>query len=147
VATTANRRQADPGGDGAGKVRVDAWLWAVRLYPTRTAATEACNAGRVRIDGQAVRPARRIAPGDVIEARRADRTGTYRVLRTISKRVGAPIAVQCYEVVREELDRAPRSALSASWGERRRGTGRPTKQDRRRIDAMRRRADRGGKGR
>jgi ribosome-associated heat shock protein Hsp15 len=129
---------------GSAKVRVDAWLWAVRLYPTRTAATEACSSGRVRIDGEAVKPARKVGAGDVIEARRADRTGTYRVVHTLSKRVGAPVAVECYEIVREDLDRAPRSALSASWGERRRGTGRPTKQDRRRIEQLRRRNERGG---
>jgi ribosome-associated heat shock protein Hsp15 len=73
----------------------------------------------------------------VVEARRADRTGTYRVLRTLTKRVGAPVAVECYEIVAEELDRAPRSALAASWGERTRGSGRPTKRDRRRIDRFR----------
>lgn len=129
---------------GTERVRVDAWLWSVRLYPTRTAATEACSAGRVRIDGDAVKPARKVGVGDEIEARRADRTGTYRVVRTMTKRVGAPVAVQCYEVVREDLDRAPKSALAASWGERRKGAGRPTKQDRRRIEKLRRES--GGRG-
>ncbi|UDY34593.1 RNA-binding S4 domain-containing protein [Dermatobacter hominis] len=143
MAAAARGSAPTGGGDGEGKVRVDAWLWAVRLYPTRTAATEACSGGRVRIDGEAVKPARRVVPGDEVEARRADRTGTYRVVRTLTKRVGAPVAVQCYEVVREDLDRAPRSALSASWGERRRGAGRPTKQDRRRIEQLRKRSDRG----
>jgi ribosome-associated heat shock protein Hsp15 len=84
-----------------------------------------------------VKPARRVGIGEVVEARRADRTGTYRVLRTLTKRVGAPVAVECYEIVAEELDRAPRSALAASWGERTRGSGRPTKRDRRRIDRFR----------
>ncbi len=132
--------------DGA-RVRVDAWLWSVRLFPTRTAATEACTAGRVRVDGTAVKPARKVGVGDVIEARRADRTGTYRVVRTLTKRVGAPVAVQCYEVVREDLDRAPRSALAASWAERRKGAGRPTKQDRRRIEKLRRESGGRGSGR
>ena len=142
--TAGTAGAAGAAGDGAAKVRVDAWLWAVRLYPTRTAATEACNGGRVRIDGDAVKPARKVVPGDVVEARRTDRTGTYRVLRTLTKRVGAPVAVQCYEIVREDLDRSPKSALAASWGERRKGAGRPTKQDRRRIERMRRSAEHGG---
>lgn len=133
---------AGPGAGGGERVRVDAWLWAVRLYPTRTAATDACTSGRVRIEGTAVKAARKVGVGDVIEARRADRTGTYRVLRTLTKRVGAPVAIDCYDIVGEELDRPPRSALAASWGERRRGSGRPTKQDRRRIDRMRREMDR-----
>jgi ribosome-associated heat shock protein Hsp15 len=120
------------------RTRIDAWLWSVRLFPTRTAATEACTAGRVRMDGRAVKPARRVGVGDVVEARRADRTGTYRVLRVVGKRVGAPVAVTCYEVLAEELDRRPGSALAASWGERRRGEGRPTKRDRREIEKFRR---------
>lgn len=120
------------------RVRVDAWLWAVRLYPTRSAATEACTSGRVRIDGGAVKPARRVAPGDVVVARRADRTGTYRVLRTLTKRVGAPVAVECYEVVDEELHRAPRQPDGAAWGERSRGSGRPTKKERRETERFRR---------
>lgn len=120
------------------RVRVDAWLWAVRLYPSRTAATDACTSGRVRIHGDAVKPARRVAVGDVVEARRADRTGTYRVIRAVTKRVGAPVAVGCYEVVAEELHRSPRPPTGAAWGERSRGTGRPTKKERREIDRFRR---------
>ncbi len=121
------------------RVRVDAWLWAVRLYPTRTAATDACSGGRVRIDGEAVKPARRVSPGDVVEARRADRTGTYRVVRPIAKRVGAPVAVDCYEILGEELHRSPRPSVDAAWGERSRGSGRPTKKERRDIERFRRR--------
>ncbi len=143
-------RAREAAGDGSGhtgvvatgaddeRVRVDAWLWAVRLYPSRTAATDACTSGRVRIDGDAVKPARRVAVGDVVEARRADRTGTYRVVRTITKRVGAPVAVGCYEVEAEELHRSPRPPAGAAWGERSRGTGRPTKKERREIERFRR---------
>ena len=121
------------------RVRVDAWLWAVRLFPTRTAATDACASGRVRVGGDAAKPARRVGVGDVVEARRADRTGTYRVVRPITKRVGAALAVDCYEVVAEESHRAPRIPEGAAWGERSRGTGRPTKKERREIERFRRR--------
>lgn len=129
-----------PGGIGA--VRVDSWLWAVRLYPTRTAATEACNGGRVRVGDVTVKPSRKVSVGDVVHARRVDRTGEYRVLRTLTKRVGAPVAVQCYEIVSELLDHQPRSDTDAAWGQRDKGTGRPTKADRRRIERMRRDAER-----
>ena len=127
-----------PTEDARERVRIDAWLWAVRLYPSRTAATDACSSGRVRVGGDAVKPARRVGVGEVVEARRADRTGTYRVVRTITKRVGAAVAVGCYEVVAEELHRSPRPPAGASWGERSRGTGRPTKKERREIDRFKR---------
>ncbi len=119
-------------------VRVDAWLWAVRLYPTRTAASEACTGGKVRIAGDPVKAARKVGSGDVVQARRADRTGTYRVLRPITKRVGAAVAVDCYEVVAEELHRSPKVPDGGAWGERSRGTGRPTKKERREIERFRR---------
>ena len=117
---------------------MDAWLWAVRLYPTRTAATNACTGGHVRLGDGTVKPARRIGVGDVVQARRADRTGTYRVLRPIGRRVGAAVAVDCYEVVAEELHRSPRPPEGGAWGERSRGSGRPTKRERRQIERFRR---------
>ena len=121
---------------------MDSWLWAVRLYPTRTAATDACNGGRVRVGDVVAKPSRKLGVGDVVHARRVDRTGEYRVLRTLTKRVGAPVAVQCYEVVSELLDHQPRSATDAPWGQRDKGSGRPTKADRRKIDQMRKDAGR-----
>ncbi len=134
--------EAAPGPGGTGAVRVDSWLWAVRLYPTRTAATDACNGGRVRVGDVVAKPSRKLGVGDVVHARRVDRTGEYRVLRTLTKRVGAPVAVQCYEVVSELLDHQPRSATDAPWGQRDKGSGRPTKADRRKIDQMRKDAGR-----
>lgn len=143
-AATDPENAADPaapsGPGGTDPVRVDSWLWAVRLYPTRTAATDACSGGRVRIDGGAVKASRKVVVGEVVHARRADRTGEYRVLRTLTKRVGAPVATQCYEVVSELLDHQPRSATDAPWGQRDKGAGRPTKADRRKIEQLRRNA-------
>ena len=88
--------------------------------------------------GDTVKAARKVGVGDEVEARRADRTGTYRVLRPITKRVGATVAVDCYEIVSEVLDRSPRIPDGAAWGERSRGTGRPTKKERREIERFRR---------
>lgn len=114
--------------------RVDAWVWACRLAPTRSAATATLSAGRVRVNGVVVKPAKKIVPGDLVEVRSARVTKVFRVVATITKRVGAPVAARCYEVVDEEWHRAPPGAPVAAWGERQRGTGRPTKRERRQTD-------------
>ncbi|MEM7094678.1 MAG: RNA-binding S4 domain-containing protein [Actinomycetota bacterium] len=119
-------------------VRVDKWLWAVRLFKTRSAANEACSSGRVRVGGTAAKPASRVAAGDEVSVRTRGVTRTYRIDRVIEKRVGAAIAAECYE------DLTPPDALpsphrggdrvDAAWAERDRGAGRPTKRDRRQME-------------
>ena len=117
-------------------VRVDKWLWAVRAHKTRTAATAACNAGRVRVNDEVAKPATRIDVGDTVESRRADQVLVYRVTKLIEKRVGANAAAECYED--HSPPRPPRSlAVPPPGGARERGTGRPTKKDRREIDRLR----------
>ena len=76
---------------GTKPVRVDKWLWAVRVFKTRTSATAACNAGRVRIGDEPAKPATKVQVGDVVEARRGDRTIVYRVTGLVDKRVGAKL--------------------------------------------------------
>ncbi len=119
-------------------VRIDKWLWAVRIYKTRAAANEACSSGRVRINASPAKPASRVNLGDVITTRKRGFTNTYRVDRLISKRVGAAIAVECYTDETPEEDRPkPRSLddrVDAAWAERTTGTGRPTKRDRRQME-------------
>jgi ribosome-associated heat shock protein Hsp15 len=116
--------------------RVDKWLWAVRVFKTRTAATDACAAGRVTVDGEVVKPAARIGVGQEVRVRRGDRLVVLGVREVIAKRVGAPRAAECVE------DRSP--PVPAADGPdlpvvvRERGAGRPTKRDRRRTDALRR---------
>jgi ribosome-associated heat shock protein Hsp15 len=113
---------------------VDAWLWSVRLFRTRSAAAAACRAGHVRVDGRPAKPATPVAVGDEVRARVGDRDRVVQVVRLINTRVGAPVAVECY------VDRspAPRSAEAAAPVARReRGAGRPTKRDRREIDRLR----------
>ncbi len=117
-------------------VRVDKWLWAVRAHKTRTAATAACNAGRVRVNDEVAKPATRIGVGDTVESRRGDQQLVYTVIRPIEKRVGAEQARECYD------DHSPprptrATALPPPGGARDRGAGRPTKRDRRRIDRLR----------
>jgi ribosome-associated heat shock protein Hsp15 len=114
--------------------RVDAWLWAVRATKSRTAATDACRGGHVRVNGSPAKAATVIRAGDVVEARIGGRPRVFEVVRLIDKRVGAAIAVECY------VDRSP---PPPSHGDdpvvfaRDRGTGRPTKRDRRRMDRFR----------
>lgn len=119
---------------GAGGVRVDVWLWSVRLTPSRSVATDLCRSSKVTINGVTAKPASTVKPGDRIEARIAKRDRVVEVVETISKRVGAPIAVTCYIdcsplVAREGVDAVPL--------QRDRGAGRPTKRDRRQIDRLR----------
>ena len=119
-----------------GAVRLDAWVWAVRMAPTRTAATEAVKAGRVRLGGEAAKPSARVSVGDRVDVRR----GTWRleveVLELRSKRVGAPLAEASYQVLSEDLPE--RAGPVAAWGQRERGSGRPTKRDRRQLERWRR---------
>ncbi|MEO1064528.1 MAG: RNA-binding S4 domain-containing protein [Actinomycetota bacterium] len=121
-------------------VRIDRWLWSVRLFPSRTRATDACSSGLVLLDDEPVRPARRVKVGDTIRIRRRDHETVVQVVRLIEKRVGAPIAVECYEDLspprpdRDPLD--PFGSFPES-SHRARGQGRPTKRERRETDRLR----------
>lgn len=132
----------------AERVRVDKWLWAVRLYKTRAAANEACSNGRVRINGTPAKPASRVNAGDVVVTRRRGFSSTYRVHKTIEKRVGADLAAECFTDETPEEDRPkPRSIderIDAAWAERNTGSGRPTKRDRRQMEKFLRRDSRKG---
>ena len=122
----------------AEQVRLDKWLWAVRLYKTRASANEACSSGRVRINGSPAKPAHRVKVGDMIVSRRKGFSSTYQVVRVIEKRVGAPIAVECYVDETPEEDKPKRRSIDeridAAWAERSSGSGRPTKRDRRQME-------------
>lgn len=112
--------------------RIDRWLWSVRLCSTRSDATAACRSGHVRINGQAAKPASAVVVGDRIEAKVGGRLRVVEVVDVIDKRVGAPVAASCY------LDRSPPPpARQAPVAVRERGTGRPTKRERRQLDRFR----------
>lgn len=119
--------------------RVDRWLWAVRIFHTRTSSTEACRGGHVRVNGIAAKPATSVSPGDVVTVREPGRERVLEVVQAIEKRVGAPVAAQCL------IDRTPPPAVKpagvAATGRpplRPPGSGRPTKRERRQIDELRR---------
>lgn len=120
------------------QVRIDKWLWAVRLYKTRASANDACSSGRIRINGSPAKPAHRVNVGDTVVSRRKGFSSTYEVVRVIEKRVGAPVAVECYiDQTPEDAKPKPRSMderIDAAWAERSSGSGRPTKRDRRQME-------------
>jgi ribosome-associated heat shock protein Hsp15 len=115
--------------------RVDSWLWAVRMTPTRSVATDACRGGHVRVNGSPAKAATPVRVGDRVEARLAGRPRVLEVVRLLDKRVGAPVAVECY--VDHSPPPPPRDEPPPTF-RRDRGTGRPTKRDRRQIDRFRR---------
>jgi ribosome-associated heat shock protein Hsp15 len=114
------------------RVRIDKWLWCVRLYKSRTLATEACEAGKVRVSGQPAKPARTVKIGDIITATVGNVTRTVRVLRLLEQRVGAPKVPEFMEDLTppEEFGKARAESARVS-GFRSKGAGRPTKRDRR----------------
>ncbi|MEI8238272.1 MAG: RNA-binding S4 domain-containing protein [Actinomycetota bacterium] len=116
---------------------MDAWLWAVRLTPTRSAANELCRAGHVVVNGAPAKPSSTVKVGDRVEARIAQRQRVVEVARVLDKRVGAPVAAECF------VDHSPPVSPSVSDPvfRRERGAGRPTKRDRRQLDRLKRESD------
>ncbi len=112
--------------------RVDQWLWAVRVYKTRVDATEACRGGHVRVNGSPAKAAARVRPGDRVAAHVHGRERAFEVLEPITKRVGAARAADCL------VDHTPPAPPPGPVHfDRDRGTGRPTKRDRRQLDRLR----------
>lgn len=113
---------------------MDVWLWAVRVFTTRSLATEACRGGHVRINGAAAKAASPVRVGDRVTARSADRDRDVEVSRLIAKRVSAPLAADCLVDHSPPVEREP---FVRPLFERAKGTGRPTKRDRRQLDRFR----------
>lgn len=118
-----------------GQVRVDKWLWAVRVFKTRSIATDAVRKGRVMIDDLPVKPSRVLKVGDVVQVRKSPITYRYRVLKLAEKRMGAKLVSDYMEDVtpQEELE-ILEVQKNMGWFQRERGTGRPTKKERRDLD-------------
>ena len=120
----------------AKSVRIDKYLWAVRLYKTRTLATEACRKGKVNVDDMPAKPSRMVSSGEVIEVRKMPVTYSYRVLEPIEKRVGAKIVDTYVEDITPEEELHKLEMQDDFFVKRDRGTGRPTKKDRRLLDDL-----------
>lgn len=123
------------------KVRIDKWLWSVRIFKSRTIATDACKSGKIKIDGVTVKPSYLVSRGEEIEVRKEGFNLRFRVVDLIEKRVGAPIAQKCYEDLtpEEELQKYNAWFIGKAAPEKReKGAGRPTKRERREIDQFKR---------
>ncbi|MFI0516153.1 ribosome-associated heat shock protein Hsp15 [Streptomyces canus] len=125
-------------------VRTDSWIWSVRLVKTRSAGATACRGGHVQVNGERVKPAHALRVGDEVRVRQEGRERVVIVKRLIRKRVGAPVAVQCY--VDNSPPPPPRAAVAPA-GVRDRGAGRPTKRDRRELERLRGLAEGNRRGR
>jgi ribosome-associated heat shock protein Hsp15 len=120
----------------ADSMRIDKWLWAVRLYKSRSIAAAACGAGRVVIGGQKVKPSRIVRVGDVITAVTGDINRTVKVLGMLEGRVGAKLVPNYMEDLTPAAEfQKPREPHYRTVGLRPKGAGRPTKKERRQWDA------------
>ncbi|WP_055588389.1 RNA-binding S4 domain-containing protein [Peterkaempfera griseoplana] len=115
-------------------VRVDSWIWSVRLTKTRSLAASACRAGHVKVNGERVKAAHAVRPGDEVRLFHAGRERIVVVSRVVRKRVGAAAAAEC--LVDKSPPPPPREEMAA-MGIRDRGAGRPTKRDRRDLERLR----------
>ena len=117
------------------EVRVDKYLWAMRIYKTRSIATDACKCGRVKMNGVEVKPSRMFHVGDIFTVRKGPITYTYRILQLWGNRLGAKVVPSYLEDITppEQLELLELARYAAQSG-RDRGTGRPTKKDRREIE-------------
>lgn len=119
------------------ELRIDKYLWSIRVYKTRTDATDACKGGKVRVNGTDIKPSKGVKVGDVITARKGAVAYTYKVLELIDKRQGAKLVPRYAENLtpQEELDKL-RAPVETFFLKRDRGTGRPTKKDRRQMEDL-----------
>lgn len=117
------------------EARIDKWMWAVRIFKTRTIAAEACKKGRVNLDGAQAKASRTVKAGDVIQVRKPPVTYSFKVLQPIEKRVGAKLVGEMMENVTtpDQYELLEMSRVSGFVG-RAKGTGRPTKKDRRSLE-------------
>lgn len=118
-------------------VRIDKYLWSIRVYKTRTDATNACKGNKISVGGQSIKPSREVKRGDIIEVRKGAVTFTYKVLDLLEKRVGAK-EVEKYAqnlTPQSEIDKM-HAPVESFFIKRDRGTGRPTKKERREMDSL-----------
>ena len=119
------------------EARIDKWLWAARIFKTRSIAADACKNGRVTLNGVNLKPSRTIKEGDVVSVKKPPVTYSFKVLKTIEQRVGAKLLPEIYENVTDpkQYELLQMSRISG-FIDRANGTGRPTKKERRALDAF-----------
>ena len=121
----------------AEEARIDNWLWAARIFKTRSIAADACKNGRVTINGVNVKPSHMVKVGETVSVRKPPVTYSFRIQKTIEQRVGAKLLPEIYENVtpQDQYELLEMNRISG-FVDRARGTGRPTKKDRRAMDAF-----------
>lgn len=121
----------------AEEARIDKWLWAARIFKTRSIAADACKNGRVMMNNVCVKPSRMVKAGEVVSVKKPPITYSFRILKTIEQRVGAKLIPEIYENVTDskQYELLEMSRISG-FVDRARGTGRPTKKERRALDAF-----------
>lgn len=117
--------------------RIDKWLWAARIFKTRSIAADACKNGRVTIKGVNVKPSHTVKAGETVNVKKPPVTYSFKILKTIEQRVGAKFIPEIYENVTDpkQYELLEMSRISG-FVDRARGTGRPTKKERRQMDAF-----------
>ena len=121
----------------ADSVRIDKYLWAIRVFKTRSDATDACKGNKVRVGGSPAKPSKEVKPGEVIEFQKGTVRYSYRVIRLLENRVGAQLVPDYAENLtpQSELDKL-RAPVETFFIRRDRGSGRPTKKDRRAMEHL-----------
>jgi len=119
------------------KVRIDRWLWSVRIFKSRSLATDACKTRKVKIDGKPLKPSHLLKGGEILQVQKAGFNLVLEVVKLINKRVSAVLAEPCYNNLtsQEELDKYKNWFIGKGSAEKReKGTGRPTKRERRDLE-------------
>jgi len=120
------------------KVRIDKWLWSVRIFKSRTMATDACKSGKVKINEKGVKPSYMVSREEIVTVKKEGFNYVFKVVDLIEKRVGAKLAQPCYENLtpEEEMKKFESWFINNSkrFEQREKGEGRPTKRDRRNIE-------------
>ena len=121
----------------AEQARIDKWLWAARIFKTRSLAADACKNGRVSINNVNVKPSHMVKVGDTVNVRKPPVTYSFKIMKTIEQRVGAKLIPERYENVTspDQYELLEMNRISG-FVDRARGTGRPTKKERRALDAF-----------
>ncbi len=117
--------------------RLDKWLWASRIFKTRTIAADACKNGRVTVNGANAKPSRTVKVGETVHVKKPPITYSFKIINAIESRVGAKLIPQVYENVTEakQYELLEMSRISG-FVDRAKGTGRPTKKDRRAMESF-----------
>lgn len=121
----------------ANEARIDKWLWAARIFKTRSIAADACKNGRVTKNGINMKPSHMVKVGETVSVKKPPITYSFKILKTIEQRVGAKLLPEIYENVTDpkQYELLEMSRISG-FVDRARGTGRPTKKERRALDAF-----------